>query len=367
MTNGLAGFVAGRVMKNFLCLAAFVLLLFAALGYGPSNKLASSYAAADPSPQRQDSNPKNKELHWYKGNTHTHTINSDGDSTPEDVVRWYKEHRYNFLVLSDHNFLTEIDGLNAVHKADGKFILIRGEEITDEFADFPIHVNGLGLNEYVAPQGGTSVLDTVQRDVNAVRTAKGVPHINHPNFGWAINADVLRAVQNNRLFEIFNGHSKVNNFGGGGSPGLEEMWDQILSAGKLLYGIAVDDAHHFKVFSPKHDNPGRGWIVVRAPELSSTEILKAMEKGDFYASTGVELENLGYAGDEIRIKIKAQQPFKYTTYFIGEKGRLLKTDYQNPATYRMRGQELYVRSKVVSSTGEVAWTQPVTGKLKLFR
>ena len=24
---------------------------------------------------------------WYKGNTHTHTLNSDGDSTPDDVVR----------------------------------------------------------------------------------------------------------------------------------------------------------------------------------------------------------------------------------------------------------------------------------------
>ena len=45
-------------------------------------------------------------LRWYKGNTHTHTLNSDGDSTPDDVVRWYREHGYQFLVLTDHNFLT---------------------------------------------------------------------------------------------------------------------------------------------------------------------------------------------------------------------------------------------------------------------
>ena len=44
---------------------------------------------------------------WFKGNTHTHTLNSDGDSTPDDVVRWYREHGYHFLVLTDHNFLTE--------------------------------------------------------------------------------------------------------------------------------------------------------------------------------------------------------------------------------------------------------------------
>ncbi|HUE85466.1 MAG TPA: hypothetical protein VMO26_05250, partial [Vicinamibacterales bacterium] len=39
------------------------------------------------------------ETRWYKGNTHTHTLNSDGDSTPDDVVRWYREHGYRFLVL----------------------------------------------------------------------------------------------------------------------------------------------------------------------------------------------------------------------------------------------------------------------------
>ena len=47
---------------------------------------------------------------WFKGNTHTHTLNSDGDSTPDEVVRWYRDHSYHFLVLTDHNFLTDVDG-----------------------------------------------------------------------------------------------------------------------------------------------------------------------------------------------------------------------------------------------------------------
>src|SRR5687767_15282911 len=64
-------------------------------------------------------------LRWFKGNTHTHTLNSDGDSTPDEVVRWYREHGYHFLVLTDHNFLTPVDGLNAVHAAPGKFLVIR--------------------------------------------------------------------------------------------------------------------------------------------------------------------------------------------------------------------------------------------------
>src|SRR5207344_403165 len=80
---------------------------------------------------------------WYKGNTHTHTLNSDGDSTPDDVVRWYREHGYQFLVLTDHNVLTSVDGLNAVHGADEKFLVIKGEEVTDRYEEKSLHINGL--------------------------------------------------------------------------------------------------------------------------------------------------------------------------------------------------------------------------------
>ena len=88
---------------------------------------------------------------WYKGNTHTHTLNSDGDSTPDDVAKWYREHGYQFLVLSDHNVLTNPDGLNAVHGASEQFLLIKGEEVTDRFGDKPIHINGLDVSENVEP------------------------------------------------------------------------------------------------------------------------------------------------------------------------------------------------------------------------
>src|SRR5262247_3490474 len=106
--------------------------------------------------------PSTANLRWYKGNTHTHTLNSDGDSTPDDVVRWYREHGYRFLVLSDHNFLTSVEGLNALHGADEKFLVVRGEELTDRFSGKSLHINGLDVNARVPPQGGTSVLDVLQ-------------------------------------------------------------------------------------------------------------------------------------------------------------------------------------------------------------
>jgi hypothetical protein len=297
---------------------------------------------------------------WYKGNTHTHTVNSDGDSTPDEVVRWYREHGYQFLVLTDHNFLTSVAGLNAVHGADDKFLVIKGQEVTDRFGTKPVHVNGLDVSALVTPQGGASVAEVVQRNVDAIRKVDGVPHINHPNFQWAITADDLLKVRNNKLFEIYNGHPQTNNAGGGGVPGLEETWDAILSAGILLYGIAVDDAHVFKdPGNPRVSGPGRGWVVVRAPRLEARTLLDALERGDFYASTGVVLEDVRASASELTVIVKPEGSAKYRIQFIGRGGRILREATEPTATYAFAGDETYVRAKVIESNGRVAWVQPV--------
>lgn len=304
--------------------------------------------------------PAQPPLRWYKGNTHTHTLNSDGDSIPDEVVRWYREHGYNFLVLTDHNFLTSTEALQALHGADERFLVIRGEEVTDRFGDRSLHVNGLDLDELVTPQGGASVTDVLQRNVDAIRRSGGVPHINHPNFRWSITTDELRQVRNNRLFEIFNGHPAVNNLGGGGVPGLEEVWDAILTSGTLLYGIAVDDAHTFKdPGNPNVAGPGRGWVAVRAPRLETAALMAALERGEFYASTGVELSDVQTDDRHMRVDVRPRGDAKYRIQFIGREGRLLQETLEPSAAYAFRGDEGYVRARVLESNGRTAWVQPV--------
>jgi hypothetical protein len=320
---------------------------------------ALSMAGAAVSFQQQTAAPQ-QVARWYKGNTHTHTLNSDGDSTPDDVVRWYREHGYQFVVLSDHNFLTSVDGLNALHGADEKFVVIRGEEVTDRFDDRPLHINGLDVDAVVPPQGGTSVTDVLQRNVDAIRRANGIPHINHPSFRWSITAQELQQIRNNRLFEVFNGHPQVNNVGGGGVPGLEEAWDAILTNGTLLYGIAVDDAHTFKApGNPDVAGPGRGWVAVRAPKLEARELLEALERGDFYASTGVELTDYHATPRQMSLTVRATEFSKYRIQFIGSGGRVLQEVAAPSATYDIRGDEGYVRARVLESNGRLAWTQPI--------
>jgi hypothetical protein len=297
---------------------------------------------------------------WYKGNTHTHTVNSDGDSTPDEVVRWYREHGYQFLVLTDHNYVTSVDGLNAVHGAADKFLVIQGEEVTTSAESKPVHVNGLAVESRVEPPNADTVAEALQQSVDAIRRANGVPHVNHPNFGWALTAEDLRQLERDKLFEIYNGHPQVNNIGGGGVPGLEEVWDRLLTSGRLMYGIAVDDAHHFKRSGdPSASGPGRGWIYVRAPLLEARAIVEALERGDFYASTGVELASYEATETGIALKIRATAWSKYRVQFIGREGRVLQEQAAADASYTFKGDEGYVRAKIIESNGQLAWLQPV--------
>ena len=92
---------------------------------------------------------------WYKGNIHTHTNESDGDSDPEVVVDYFVEHNYDFLVLSDHNHLTILD----YGKDKPDLLLIPGEEVTIR-EPFNIHVGAVGIESYVEPIYGKDSLDT---------------------------------------------------------------------------------------------------------------------------------------------------------------------------------------------------------------
>ncbi len=303
---------------------------------------------------------------WYRGNTHTHTVNSDGDTAPIAVARWYKEHGYNFVVISDHDQLTPVEGLNAVHGAPGKFLVLAGVEVTDRHEGAPVHLIGVGVREAVLPQGGASKVEMLNVNARAIRGAGGLPHINHPNFVWSLTAEHLAGATEAQHFELWNGHPGVHNRGGGGAQSTEEMWDAVLSGGRVLYGMATDDAHYFKAEpSSALPSPGRGWIMVRAAELTREALLEAITRGDFYASTGVDLKSYEADTKGIRIELSAgdqRNPRRYRTFFLGKGGAVLKQDDSLAPSYQFTGSELYVRARIEASNGTFAWTQPVFPK-----
>lgn len=299
-----------------------------------------------------------EECRWYKGNTHTHTDRSDGDETPRRVAAWYRDHDYHFLFITDHDAITPIDAIDTDDKDD--FLLISGEEITDAWGKKRLHVCALRPQRAVEPGRGEGVAVNLQKNIDSARRVGAVPQVNHPNWRWSITTDDLAQLKNVTLFEVYNATRDSNNTGGGGVPGTEEMWDAVLSRGVVLYGVASDDTHNYVgEFGPNKGYPGYGWVMVRAAALTPEAICAALEKGDFYASNGVVLSDLQVDERSYRVTAKPLDDEKFTISFIGRDGKVLQRDNGPAAVYTFRGDELYVRVKIVNSRGEFALTQPV--------
>lgn len=313
---------------------------------------------------------------WYRGNTHTHTSNSDGESPPSVVVQWYREHGYQFLVITDHEYITDVAPLNALFGARGQFLVISGQEVTDRVTDpshpegrRAAHVNALGTHSVVMPAGGSTIAETYARNLPRIRAAGGVPQVNHPNWRWSVRLNDMLALPESTVFEVWNGHPLINNLGGAdgagaASPSTDALWDSLLTRGKLLWGAGTDDAHAYtRPWDPTSERPGQAWIVVRADTLTPEAILGGIQRGDFYASTGVKLKD--YRADASGIAIWLERSggrsddSRFHTEFVGKGGRVLATADGLHAQYTYRGDEGYVRARITDSYGHRAWTQPV--------
>ncbi len=397
-----------------------------------------------------DANPR-----WYRGNLHTHSLWSDGDDFPEMITGWYADHGYHFLAMTDHNILargerwmdearieqrggeeclekyrqafgdtmlqtrqhddktqfrlTPLAEYRTLFEKPGEFLLIEGEEVSDAVEGLPVHLNATHLKQLLQPTGGATVCEAIGNNLRvAAEQSKriGRPilmHINHPNFGWAITAEDLAVVSQARFVEVYNGHNGVNHQGDANHPGVERVWDiaNTLRIDKFdvppLYGLATDDSHYYHGRPGSH--PGRGWVMVRADELCADAILNAMQRGEFFASSGVSLAvvEYDYGARELRLSIDAEEGVSYQTQFIGtrrgynqdvqpatdadgnpiratrkysaEIGEVLATDPSDQPVYKLKGDELYVRAVVTSTRPhpdpsfagqtEQAWTQPV--------
>ena len=263
------------------------------------------------------------ETTWYKGNLHAHTTESDGDESPEKVAKWYGEHGYDFLALSDHNRLTLLHE-DADTARGRRPLMIPGEEMTVQLEDQEkaVYVNSVGISRRIDAINASEVIPTVQANVDAVLEAGGIAILSAPYYRPGFDPRTLVEIEGAELMDIFNAHPLIVE----GDPltfSFEEIWDTILSSGKIIFGTATDDAHHFRKFGPDKANPGGAWVVARARELSEAAIIQSLESGDFYASTGVSLSEMVTSSDALSMQIEQTGGNSYKTAFIGRGGAVL--------------------------------------------
>ena len=194
--------------------------------------------------------------------------------------------------------LKKLDEYRSKFEQPGKFLLMTGEEISDSVNGLPVHMNATNLASVIRPAGGKTVREAMTNNLRqAIEQSKRekrkiLVHLNHPNFGWAITAEDLAYVTLERYFEVFNGHPSVRQLGDESHPSIERLWDiaNTIRLDRLesapLMGLGTDDSHYYH--GRPGSQPGRGWIMVRASELTADALLTAIERGDFYASSGVQ-------------------------------------------------------------------------------
>lgn len=390
---------------------------------------------------------KQGEPQWWKGNLHTHSLWSDGDDFPEMISDWYSQQGYHFLALTDHNLLSQgmrwmpyesivarggksivdkylhrfgkswvetqgiegtpeykirlkpFDEYRYLVEQHGKFILIPAEEISDNYENLPIHMNASNLAEAIKPQGGASVREVIQNNMRAVLEQEKehgreiLMHLNHPNFGWGVTHEDIAAVVTEQFFEVYNGHPGVNHQGDETHPSVERLWDLanairlgLLDAPPLL-GLGTDDSHEYH--GEPGARPGRGWVMVRSRFLTPEHLIRAMEAGDFYASSGVTLRDVRYdaANKKLHVQVLPSDDATYRIDFIATLrapnakpsepvlpapeniGKVVASVDGPVASYQLQGNELFVRAVVTSSLPpsdpvwkdqkQQAWTQPV--------
>lgn len=317
---------------------------------------------------------------WLKGSTHVHAQPSRDSTTPVPaVIAWYEQHGYDFIVLTDHNRITEIDGNTYgetwVRARDTGLIVLAGIELTfnpdkclpqDVDMKCRIHVNGLGVTERVPGKLDWADRQTDQRllqytkGLDTITALGGLAQLNHPQWQWGMQPDLLIELGKRgfTLIEIANRQFDNWNAGDATHPSMETLWDAALTAGVDLWGVASDDAHDYQADGGGQYPAGGGWVMVRA-RRDPDAIKAALAAGQFYASTGVTLSRADVVGAELIVEVDASDPGDHAIAFISD-GKLIDAVTARAARIEIPAGH-YVRAvvrRLDDPTGAMAWTQP---------
>jgi len=293
-------------------------------------------------------NPFEIEGNWYKGNLHTHTNNSDGELSPEEVLEGYKKHNYDFLAITDHNKITEVGGYPRK-----SILLLPGIEIDvgKSSLETPYHLVGINIKKEIEVplDSGTRQQIKVQQGINFLKKKECEVILAHPYWS-GLTMEELFSLEGHLGIEVYNSTCLRAI-----AKGLSSVyWDALLAKGKLNWGFAVDDAHF------RRADAYRGWIMLKASALSRESIISSIKKGLFYSSSGPKIKEVNFDGKRVYIHVS---PVKVINFICDNaKGRSIREEGEkelSEAEFELKGEEKYLRIECIDKNGETAWTNPL--------
>ncbi len=263
----------------------------------------------------------------YKANLHCHTTISDGCFTPEEIKALYKEKGYSVVAYTDHEIMIPHPELN-----DEDFLALNGYEyevLSPEKPDNPAHKlrktchmclialepdnlthvcwhgklwgNAVNYRDQAKINENEPVFETsyngecISHVMQTARKNGFFVTYNHPCWSMEDMVDIqnyhgMHAMEISNTGCIMSGHPEYN-------PGI---YDAMLRRGERIYCVAADDNHS------QRDHFG-GWVMISAEKLEYRAITKALEAGNFYATTGPEIHSLWYEDGQVHVCCSSAQ------------------------------------------------------------
>ena len=121
--------------------------------------------------------------------------------------------------------------------------------------------------------------------------------------------------------------------------------------------MATDDNHNRYLFDdPQNDSFG-GFVMIKAKELTYGAVIEALEKGEFYASTGPLIEALYLENDKICIDVEGAKRISLTTDNRHTQVRTAgEGEVLTHAEFDTQHINAYFRIEVTDSQGKRAYT-----------
>ena len=286
---------------------------------------------------------------FWRGNLHGHSTNSDGALTPEDVCGSYRDQGYDFICLTDHfrpNYSFPISDTTA-YRHNG-FTTILGAEVHAPQTTRGIewHILAVGLP---ADFPATAATETGPDLAHRCADAGAFVAVAHPHW-YNLELEDALVLEAAHAVEVYNHTCGVRTSRGDGST----MWDGMLSAGRRVTGIAVDDSH----FREGAFDAFGGWVMVKAERNDPDQLLAALKQGRFYASQGPAIEDIGREGDSLVIRCTpAVQVFAVGPVASSEHVAGVSLTKATLPLEAFQGE--WCRVVVRDAMGRQAWTNPL--------
>ena len=283
-------------------------------------------------------NPYSASTRWLRGNLHHHTC-CGGFMDISESGPIFARLGYDFIAVTDHNMAPDEEQWRRWQDQAG-LTLVPGEENGDTG-----HILEIGTHVVSAAAD-----DPFNDRAHALRSAGGFIAACHPQEYPDDGADNIRAAADDlHAVEIFNGLREAI---GCDEPANVTLWDDLLTSGKRLWGVANDD-FHFAFISPGH-----GWNCVQVPEedelVTWETIVGQLKAGAFFASTYLNFEQIRLEDGVLRVS--AGRRVKYLLV-IGPGGEVYHESSGQSLEWPVQPGLSYFRVEARAGAKR-AWSQP---------